>query len=271
MFLAGIQSSGHTEPTGLTTKISLPAREVHVWSVNLRVDRAAVCACWDLLSPEEAEIAASYRFANDLRQFVVTRSLVRKILARYVDRSPLDLRFDFGASGKPVLRGIQSLHFNVSHSRDLALLAIAHRPIGIDLEFIRVEGMLQAEVEQFLSTSERSQLRQLSPKARSTALWRCWTRKEAALKAAGLGLRYPMRRLNVLAGSKDTQIVRMMGRNWLLRQVVVSELYAAAVAIEHSKGRLWWRQWKLHGASLKRAVLCPISMPSPNHLSGGVM
>jgi 4'-phosphopantetheinyl transferase len=235
MFLVRIQPSGHTESRRLTEKIPLPTEEVHIWSIDLRLGRAAMCACWDLLYPEEVRLALRRRFANDFREFVVTRALLRKILAQYVDCSPADLCFDSSSNCKRVLRGVPSLHFNLSHSRNHALLAVAHRRVGIDLEFIKTNCMQQAVVEQFLSPSEWSQLQRLPSNASSAALFR-WTRKEAVLKAAGVGLLYPVRHLDVLVKSESAQIVSLMGRKWLLWQVAAPKFYAAAAAIEQSKG-----------------------------------
>ena len=254
MFSASIEQSEPIETRRLTRKIPLPKEEVHVWSIDLRLDSAAMCACWDLLSPEEVQQALRRRFAKDVREFVVTRALLRKILAQYVDCSAPDLCFDSNSNGKPVLLGMPNLHFNLSHSRNYALLAVAHRRVGIDLEFIKANCMQQAVVEQFLSTSEWSQLLKLPANARSAALFRCWTRKEAVLKAAGLGLQYPVRHLNVLGGSESAQVVSMVGRKWLLWKLAVPTLYAAAAAIEQPKGEFWCRQWKLQGPHWSRVA-----------------
>lgn len=257
MFPVMIQASGHTESPRLIEKIPLLAEEVHIWSIDLRLAGAALCACWDLLSPEEKRLALRRRFAQDFREFVVCRALLRKILAQYVDDSAQDLCFDFNSSRKPILRGMPGLHFNLSHSQNHALVAIAHRPVGIDLEFIQTDCMQRAVVEQFLSTSEWSQLLRLPADARSASLFRCWTRKEAVLKAAGPGLLYPMRNLNVLAGSESAQVVSVMGRKWLVWQVAAPELYAAAAAIEHPKGEFRCRQWKAQGTLLEQSGLVP--------------
>jgi 4'-phosphopantetheinyl transferase len=261
MFSARIEQSGPIEMCRLTRKIPLPNEEVHVWSIDLRLGHAAMCSCWDLLSAEEVQDALRRRFAKDFQEFVVTRALLRKILAQYVDCSAPHLCFDSNSNGKPVLLGMPNLHFNLSHSRNYAVVAIAHRPVGIDLEFIKGNCMRQAVVEQLMSTSEWSQLLKLPAKARFTALFRCWTRKEAVLKAAGLGLLYPVRHLNVLAGSESNQLVSVMGRKWLLWEVAAPKLYAAAAAIEHPKGEFRCRQWKLPGSYLGWGTSSPRSLP----------
>jgi 4'-phosphopantetheinyl transferase len=249
-----IQASGHTESPRLIEKLSLPAEEVHIWSIDLRLAGGALCACWDLLSSEEMRLALRRRFAEDFREFVVCRALLRKILAQYGDDSPQDLCFD-STSRKPILRGMPGLHFNLSHSQNHALVAVARRPVGIDLEFIQPECMRRAVVEQFLSSSERSQLLGLPAQARSAWLFHCWTRKEAVLKAAGPGLLYPVRNLNVVAGSESAQVVSVMGRSWLVWQVAAPELYAAAAAIEHSKGEFRCCQWEVQATAVEQSGL----------------
>jgi 4'-phosphopantetheinyl transferase len=227
-------------------KICLPVDEVHIWLAGLRVGGAALCTCWDLLSQEEMRVALGHRFAKDCREFIVTRALLRQILARYAGRATADLCFDSDSSGKPVLRGTQSLHFSVSHSRDLALLAIAHRQVGIDVEYIQTIVLQQALIEQYLARPEQSHLQALPAEARAVALYRCWTQKEAVLKALGVGLLYPPRHVNVLADGRKSHVVSALGRNWLVREIAAPIGYAAAVAIEQPNYRLRWRQWRVH-------------------------
>jgi 4'-phosphopantetheinyl transferase len=245
MRLKIISQSALTQWRGAAEHTCLPVDEVHIWWAGLRVRGAALCTHWDLLSPEEMRFALAHRFAKDRREFVVTRALLRQILAHYAGQSAADLCFDSNSSGKPLLRGTQSLHFSVSHSRDLALLAIAHNQVGVDAEYVQTRVLRQAVLEQCLSRPERVHLQALPRKARAVALYRCWTQKEAVLKAVGMGLLYPPRHLNVFAGGRKSQVVSVLGRNWLVRQVAAPVGYAAAVAIEQPNCRLRWRQWKV--------------------------
>src|SRR5690242_20462405 len=118
-------------------ELRLPAGEVHIWWVRLQMKGSALCQCWDLLSPEETRIASSHRFVKDLREFVITRAVLRQILARYTGQSAGDLRFNSTPGGKPMLRGSQGPHFSVSHCSDIALLAVARHRIGIDVEHVQ--------------------------------------------------------------------------------------------------------------------------------------
>jgi 4'-phosphopantetheinyl transferase len=222
--------------------LRLPLGEVHIWWVGLRIEGSDLCACWDLLSPEETRVASSHRFVKDLREFVVTRAVLRQILARYTGQSATDLRFESRPGGKPVLEGRQSPHFSVSHCSDLALLAVARFPIGIDVEHVRPGDFWQKVIGQCLSPRERAYLEALPARSRSTALYSLWTRKEAVLKALGTGLLYPPQQVCLLAESKKPTVVNLMGRNWLVQQVRAPRGYAASAAIEASAGKVKWRQ-----------------------------
>ena len=118
-------------------EVRLAPGQVHIWWMGLRVEGAALCACWDSLPAHEARQASNYRFAKDCREFVVRRAALRQILAQYSGRPAAELLLDFGAGGKPVLRNVEGLHFSMSHASDLAVLAIARHPVGVDLEHVQ--------------------------------------------------------------------------------------------------------------------------------------
>ena len=84
--------------------LRLSPGEVHVWRVGLQIEGLALCACWDLLSPEETRVASSHRFVKEMREFVITRAVLRQMLARYTGQSAADLRFAFNPCGKPYFR-----------------------------------------------------------------------------------------------------------------------------------------------------------------------
>lgn len=245
---------------GLTQGLRLPSGEVHIWWVGLHVEGAALCACWDLLSPEETRAASSYRFVKDLREFVVTRAVLRQILARYTGQSPSDLRFESGSGGKPVLQGTPSVHFSVSHCSDIALLAVARVRIGIDVEYVRPGNFWQKAIGHCLTSRERAYLEALPIGLRPATLYRFWTRKEAILKAMGTGLLYPPQQVTVLPEVSDPAVVSALGSNWLVRQVPSPDPYAAAVAIEASACKVKWRQWRVAAGSVLGAA-------SPAHAS----
>jgi 4'-phosphopantetheinyl transferase len=157
---------------------------VDVWTIDLAHDDATVSAWTRELDEAERAQAARFRFDHHRRQFVVRRYARRAILADYLGAAPRELRFMQGGFGKPSLRDAR-LEYNATHSEDLALLAVSgERPVGIDVE--RVRG-LGTDYE-WLSATERERVRLLAPEDRTAAALRLWTRKEAWVKALGVGV-----------------------------------------------------------------------------------
>ena len=171
----------------------LGAHDVHVWRVPLD-DDARAASYWSLLSDEERRRAT--RFVRDIhrRRFIAAHGALRSILAGYVGIEPTALDFVTGAHGKPALRDVAGrppLEFNLSHSDDLALVAIARaHAVGVDLERWS-EGVEHLELaERFFSPGERRALRALAhtPDLVEAGFFAAWTRKEAYLKATGHGI-----------------------------------------------------------------------------------
>jgi 4'-phosphopantetheinyl transferase len=138
-----------------------------------------------------------------------SRSLLRRILARYVGGAPAALQFDVLAHGKPLLLTAAGaevpLQFNLSHSRSGWLLAVtAVDPLGVDLELPREVPNAARLAERVFSAAERQALAEalaVSPAQRDALFLQCWTRKEAALKALGGGFTLGAASLHVGFGS----------------------------------------------------------------------
>lgn len=129
--------------------------EIHVWHADLaRSDEERVR--WEAnLSPDEKERADRFHFVKDRNRFVVARGLLRELLGRYLRQAPASLEFSYGEYGKPSLSGENAssgLCFNLSHSSDLAVYAVAReRNLGIDVERIRPEAASDRIAERFFS------------------------------------------------------------------------------------------------------------------------
>ncbi len=168
--------------------LPLTPDRVDIWRRSLRASEGELAACRAVLSDAEHERAARFVVEPPRRQFILVRGTLRRLLGRYLDRSPEEITLDYGERGKPSLaKG--GLQFNVSHSGELALLAFSsEREIGVDLERVR-EGVATAEIaSRFFAPREVERLFSLPPELRSGAFFECWTRKEAYIKAIGDGL-----------------------------------------------------------------------------------
>jgi 4'-phosphopantetheinyl transferase len=161
---------------------------VDLWVVPLA--RATLDGDTALLDAVEQERAARFVFERDHFRFVAAHAALRRILARYAHEAPAALRFDRDANGKPTLSGPHCADFgwNLSHSGDLAVVAVAAGAVGVDIECERPLADLPALAQRCLTTAEADTLAACDPAARVAAFLRVWTRKEACLKAIGAGL-----------------------------------------------------------------------------------
>ena len=224
-----------------------------MWRASLDMAAAPLQTLKHALSPDECRRAERYRFALDCDRFIARRGLLRAILARYLHGGPDRLRFCYGAHGKPALvdsRGKPPLRFNVSHSGGLALYAVAcDREVGIDLERVRPDVYDGEIAERFFSSREVASLRALPATAQVEAFFRCWTRKEAYVKARGEGLSIPLDQFDVsLAPGEPAALVNVSGEprepsRWSLHSVSPAPDYAGALAAEGQPvGVVCW-QW----------------------------
>ena len=161
--------------------------EVQVWfsATDVDVDSSA-------LSRDEHARASRFRFEHDRRRWIAARVMLRQALGEYVNVSPAELTFTYSQYGKPALCG-HNLHFNLSHSGDLAVCAIsAVTEVGVDVERIREIEDMDALFRSISSAREYSAFRVLPRAERTRAFFETWTRKEACVKATGRGLSTPL-------------------------------------------------------------------------------
>jgi 4'-phosphopantetheinyl transferase len=213
-------------------------KEDHLWQFPLEVSEFEKFT--DLLSEDERRRASRFHFEVDRRRFSVARASVRAILAAYTCADPRELTFTYSAQGKPSLvRRTDDIRFNVSHSGRLGLLAVTvAREIGTDIEAMRPDVETDKLAERFFSPHERENLRALPAEVRVPAFYRCWTSKEAFLKADGIGLSRSLSSFDVEvspqrpAGLLATRPDPREKQRWFLHDIKTDAGYAAAVAVE---------------------------------------
>lgn len=179
----GIGSASCTPPLGESV--------LHVWILDLALDRESLCICEGLLAPEEWRKVRRYYSRQLARRFIVRRGLLRSILGNYLDYPPKEVMFVFSAQGKPSLAPELSsdLQFSVSDSSEKAAIAVGlGEPIGIDIERLR-PVQLDGGLDSCLAVQGKR------PPAASPAaedmvfdFFQAWTRHEALAKAEGVGL-----------------------------------------------------------------------------------
>lgn len=223
------------------------AGEVHLWAVPLDPPRERVAALGALLAADERERAARFHFERHRRRYSVGRGALRELLGGYLGCSAAALRFGYGDKGKPFLAGGPRLRFNLSNSSELALVAVAMDvEVGVDVEWLRPMPDALEIAERFFSDSEREVLAAVAEGERETAFFRCWTRKEAYLKAVGDGITAPLDRFDVtLAAGEPPRILALEGdpapaARWALAHLEPAPGYLGALALP-APG-----PWRLH-------------------------
>ena len=221
--------------------LSLPRDEVHVWRARLEQPPALQESFLRLLSEDERTRANRFHFERDHRRFVLARGFLRSLLARYLQTAPETLSFSYGPYGKPALSGLHagsSLRFNASHSHELALFAFVHDcEIGIDVEYIQKDFATEDIARHFFSIAEVQTLLALRETEKPAAFFRCWTRKEAYIKALGSGLSLPLDEFDVTLAPGESAALLCdrrepdAVRRWMMFNFGL-EGYAAALAVE---------------------------------------
>jgi 4'-phosphopantetheinyl transferase len=248
----------------LDAALALPQDEVHLWQIDLDAVSADQRRWRRMLSSDELARAARFHFHRDREHFTATRACLRIILAHYVGSDPSALKFHYSEREKPALdpkrdppfdpecdpkrdpslAGNQ-VEFNVSHSGARALLAFARsRAVGVDIEQIRDNFDPGAIAGRFFSEHEQRQLEALAPPERFNGFFRCWTRKEAYIKAHGAGLSLPLDQFDVSLRPGDqnallaTRPQSAEAARWSLREVPAEDGYVAALCVQGQGWRL---------------------------------
>jgi medium-chain acyl-[acyl-carrier-protein] hydrolase len=165
----------------------LTAGAVQVWKIRLDQPEPVIARLYSFLSGDERERARRFYRPGPRREYVVSQGALRVILGDALGQAPERLQFGVGPHGKPFLQG-EELSFNLAHSGDLALVALTREgPVGIDVERVRANLDWTAMSRHPLTPKEQSGLAGLPPENRLTGFFTFWTRKEAYLKATGLG------------------------------------------------------------------------------------
>jgi 4'-phosphopantetheinyl transferase len=215
--------------------LSLTAGEVHVWRARLDGPRPGL----EGLPAPERERAAAFLRDYAAWRWVASRWALRRVLSRYLDEPAAEIALKLGANDKPQLADRSSgLRFNLSHSSDLALVAVTpDREVGVDVEEIEPARDLLALAERALAPEAVAEIRAVAAD-QAPAFYRAWTRHEARLKCLGIGLTsdrfHPFPRDNE---DKDANV----GDGVALVDLEVGPGYAGAVAVTGEVGtvRCW--------------------------------
>jgi 4'-phosphopantetheinyl transferase len=228
-------------------KMHLQENEIHIWRAFIDSEHAQVRYLAPLLSEAERTRASRFLFVQDRDRFISGRGILRSILGLYLQQPPSAIVFTYEAAGKPKLESHNSdrqICFNVSHSHELAVYAFAHQDVGIDVEAVKPERADEKVAEHLFSARELAELRALPPEGRVHGFFNCWTRKEAYIKARGLGLATPLDSFAVSLTPGEPEVIASTdsGR-WILRSFQPADGYVAALVADRSARTIRFWDW----------------------------
>lgn len=173
--------------------------EIHIWKVSLRLEKSDTSCFEALLSRDEKQRCAQFRFDHLRRRYILAHGALRVLLSGYCGRLPETLRFRAGRYGKPFLADPPGrLHFNLSHCEDLSLIAVTPGGyVGIDVERVRPLQELGLALDRFFTAEERHYIRSAHGDDQSQNFFTLWTRREAAAKALGLNLQAALAKIRI--------------------------------------------------------------------------
>jgi len=228
--------------------LELKSNQVDIWRVAL--DLYPVSAQWAdfTLSTDESERAARFHFDKDRQRFTLAHASLRDILSRYLDCETSQIRFSANKYGKPMLLTDPKMDFNISHSGEYILIAVTRgHKVGVDVEHFRMDLDHEKIAHRFFSQAEYEAFSKIPHEQKVIAFFICWTRKEAYIKAHGLGMSLPLDSFDVSLSPNEPAVLRATrpdpteSDNWTLLSLDVHSEHAGALAVE---GRdLEFRYW----------------------------
>ena len=209
---------------------------VTVWQVHGLSGAGTLAHCRSVLASDEITRADRFRVERPRHEFIIARATLRMLLGDALGADPKALEFEIGQFGKPSLKD-HDIEFNVSHSGDVVLVAIGGtRPLGVDVEIEKTHRNFLRLAQRFFAPGEVQRLESVATKEQTAAFYRCWTRKEAYLKARATGITLGLDTFEVafLPGEAEA-VVRTPAddapENWNVYEIDAATGHAAALIV----------------------------------------
>lgn len=212
--------------------------EIHLWCASIKGHQKDIDRYQKLLSPPERKRVENLRFKESRRTYTVCRGILREVLSSYVGKPPQELEIRKEDTGKPYLPHSR-IQFNLSHSEEHMLCAVTHgNPIGVDCQVVYEISNMDALVRDFYSSQERQLYDQCKKDNLSDFFFKTWVRKEAFMKATGLGFHLPSKHFSIITTKGDEPHLRFHRSNpisikeWSIQDISVQPRYKAALAVQ---------------------------------------
>lgn len=207
--------------------MQIELNHIHIWSKTLNISQTEALHYWRILNKEERQRASKFVASHHRNRFIATRANLRLLIGKYLYQSPDAIELQYATYQKPFLPNSE-LHFNLSHSSDLAVFAFCLvADIGIDIEEIK-SNYNEEIAKRYFSPIENQTLFKLPKAEQIDAFYRLWSRKEAFLKATGKGLTQSLSDFTV-SHENCTETIQYDNMTWSLYPINTYPKYAGAV------------------------------------------
>jgi len=219
----------------------LAAGDVQLWAITLDPDGAHVDCLAQLLSKSERERAGRFLFSRDQRHYILRHGFLRWLLGQHLACAPKTIHFATGPHGKPRLAGDPALHFNLSQSGGMALIGLSRESeLGVDIESTLLNRNEDAIVHKVFTRREAAAYFHVPVSQRPVVFFNCWTRKEAVVKARGVGMSVSFKGIDVsVLPGESARLIAMDGDSacvdeWTLMHLEPLPGFIGALAIQQT-------------------------------------
>lgn len=225
----------------------LKRNEIHLWLVEDQsvTDPDLLAAYLKTLSKDESQRHERLIFPRHRQQFLVSRALLRSVLADYLQIKPEEVRFAKNAYGKPRIASFDQeypLSFNLSHTNELSVLAISSgNELGVDVEYLTRKVDILKLARRYFSPLETEALQKLDVSQFNDRFFYLWTLKEAYIKACGMGLAIPLKDFSFSFTGSQVEVSFVEDRqdnpdNWRFWQYRFKQQFQIALALKQDDG-----------------------------------
>lgn len=215
---------------------------IHLWIINTDGSNIPLDYYKSILSKQEQERADRFHHSEQIRRYIIAHARLREILGSYLRINPNAINYSSNSHDKPFLvvkPGQQDVQFNLSHSHEIAIIAIAQfRPVGVDVEWLKPLPDYMNIARKYFSPGEVAALTKLKSKQSEQAFIQLWAGKEALIKARGVGLSTPLNQLCLENLLRQSVIVSMEDeetgeeKSWQVYKIHLNKDYVGAIATE---------------------------------------
>jgi 4'-phosphopantetheinyl transferase len=231
---------------GCNGSVQLAEGCIDIWFLSLAAFPAdAESLAVAILSKDERKRATGFYFERQRQCYIRSHAALRLLLGRYLMTAPDAIAMVANTYGRPMLAApAGDLEFNLSHSGDAVLVGVSLRPLGVDIELVRdIPNFLEIAKRHF-APSEVEELLRLAPEQRCESFYVTWTRKEALVKALGLGLSFPLDAFCTGRQDRPPRLTQVGGAvcDWAIADLVPVPGYKAAMAVRQPNVALRCRE-----------------------------